>query len=101
MREIRNHNDNISFRNENESRHVSGYAVVFDSLSKDLGGFYEIIDKRALDGVIEKSDVLCVLNHNQERGILARCKYGVGTLTLTIDKRGLKYDFEAPNTALR
>ena len=100
MKEIRNHNDNITFRNESESRHVSGYAVVFDSLSKDLGGFYEVIDKRALDGVIEKSDVLCVLNHNQERGILARSKYGVGTLTLTIDERGLKYDFEAPNTAL-
>ena len=100
MKEIRNHNDNITFRNESESRHVSGYAVVFDSLSRDLGGFYEVIDKRALDGVIEKSDVLCVLNHNQERGILARSKYGVGTLTLTIDERGLKYDFEAPNTAL-
>ena len=100
MKEIRNHNDNITFRNEAESRHVSGYAVVFDSLSKDLGGFYEVIDKRALDGVIEKSDVLCVLNHNQERGILARSKYGVGTLTLTIDERGLKYDFEAPNPAL-
>lgn len=100
MREIRNHNDNITFRNENENRHVSGYAVVFNSESKDLGGFYEVIDKRALDGVIEKSDVLCVLNHNQERGLLARSRYGVGTLSLTIDERGLKYDFEAPNTAL-
>lgn len=100
MKEIRNHKENITFRNEGENRHIEGYAVVFNSLSKDLGGFFEVIDKRALDNVIEESDVYCLLNHNQERGLLARSKYGKGSLTLSIDERGLKYEFEAPKTGL-
>lgn len=83
-----------------QGRNVTGYAVVFDSLSHDLGGFREIIAADALSGVIEKSDVLCLLNHNADRGILARSKYGAGTLRLELDAKGLKYSFEAPNTPL-
>ena len=81
-------------------RTVTGYAVVFDSYSKDLGGFKEIIDRHALDGVIENSDVLCVLNHNTDRGVLARSNKGKGSLKLTLDEKGLKYEFKAPKTQL-
>ena len=45
--------------------------MVFDSLSNDLGGFNEIITRNALDGVIEKSDVFCLLNHDKSKGVLA------------------------------
>ena len=96
MKEIRNLGDVSSL----EGRTVEGYAIVFDSLSNDLGGFHEIISRSALDGIIEKSDVLCLLNHNEDKGVLARSNKGVGSLTLSIDDRGLKYSFEAPNTAL-
>lgn len=89
----------IEFR-EQESRKVEGYASVFNSRSKDLGGFTEIIDPAAFNGVIERSDVLALLNHDQDRGVLARSRKGVGSLTLTIDERGLHYSFDAPNTAL-
>lgn len=89
----------IEFR-EAESRKVEGYASVFNSRSKDLGGFTEIIDPAAFNGVIERSDVLALLNHDQDRGVLARSRKGVGSLTLTIDERGLHYSFDAPNTAL-
>lgn len=99
IKEIRNNNVNIAPLKE-ESRLVEGYAIVFNSESNDLGGFVEMIDERALDNVIEQSDVLCLLNHNQDRGVLARCKNGSGSLVLEIDERGLKYLFEAPNTAL-
>lgn len=98
MKEIRNIEQSFEFNNE--SRLVTGYAIVFDSLSRDLGGFKEIIDKEALDGVLENSDILCLLNHNEDKGVLARSKYGKGSLTLVIDERGLKYSFEAPNTSL-
>lgn len=81
-------------------RRVSGYALNFSTNSNDLGGFIETIAPGALDGVLEKSDILCLLNHNEDRGCLARCKNGKGSLTLTVDKKGLKYEFEAPNTAL-
>ena len=89
----------IEFR-EAESRKVEGYASVFNSRSKDLGAFTEIIDPAAFNGVIERSDVLALLNHDQDRGVLARSRKGVGSLTLTVDERGLHYSFDAPNTAL-
>ena len=34
---------NIELREEGESRFVEGYASVFNSRSRDLGGFQEII----------------------------------------------------------
>lgn len=98
MKEVRMNQDSIT--NLPESRKVEGYAVVFQSESNDLGGFKEVIDSRALDGIIEKSDVLCLLNHNEDKGVLARSNKGTGSLTLEVDEKGLKYSFEAPNTAL-
>ena len=83
-----------------ESRLIEGYAIVFNSDSNDLGGFTERINPDSLEGVIERSDVLCLLNHNEDKGVLARCKNGIGSMKLEIDERGLKYSFEAPNTAL-
>lgn len=97
MKEIRNLRDEI--RNEGESRTVEGYALVFNSESKDLG-FREVIIPEALEGVIERSDVFAVVNHDKERGVLARSKYGEGNLSLTIDEKGLKYRFDALNTQL-
>lgn len=83
-----------------ESRLIEGYALLFNSESQDLGGFVEVIEPNSLDGVIERSDVFCLLNHNDDRGILARSKKGEGSLLLEIDEVGLKYMFEAPKTAL-
>ena len=60
MKELRN----CSLRKNDESRTVEGYAIVFNSESKDLGGFTEIIEPAAIDGILEKSDILCLLNHN-------------------------------------
>lgn len=77
-------------------RTIEGYALIFNSLSEDLGGFKEQIDSNALSDVIVKSDVFALLNHNEERGILARSKNGKGTLQLSIDEKGLKYTFDAP-----
>lgn len=99
IKEVRNNNSEIAPLIE-ESRLVEGYAIVFNSESTGIVGFTEIIEPTALEGVIMQSDVLCLLNHNEDRGILARSKYGEGSLVLEIDEKGLKYTFEAPNTAL-
>ena len=53
-----------------ESRSVTGYAIIFNSESKDLGGFNEVIEPSALEGVLERSDVLCLLNHNEDNYLL-------------------------------
>lgn len=65
MREIRMINENIV--SPEESRKIEGYALVFNTESNDLGGFNEVIDSRALEGVIEKSDILCLLNHKRTK----------------------------------
>lgn len=91
---------NVEFRNDPENRHIEGYGSVFNKRSLDLGGFTEIIAPGAFDGVIEESDVKCYLDHNPDRGILARSRNGEGSLTLSVDDEGLKYSFDAPHTAL-
>lgn len=93
-------NIDLEYRYDEESRTVEGYAIVFNSLSNDLGGFKEMIEPRALDGILEQSDILALLDHNRERGVLARYCKGEGSLSLEVDERGLKYRFEAPHTAL-
>lgn len=98
MKEVRNYEGGIA--QAVASRNITGYALVFNSESNDLGGFFETIDKNALEGVLERSDILCLLNHNEDKGVLARCTNGEGSLKLTVDDTGLKYEFEAPNTAL-
>jgi uncharacterized protein len=79
---------------------VEGYAIVFNKESRNLGGFTEIIEPEAIEGILDKSDILCLLNHSEERGVLARSKFGKGSLKLEVDDTGLKYRFETPATAL-
>ena len=98
MKEIRL-GDNAT--STSESRHIEGYAIVFNSLSNDLGGFREIIEPTAIDDeLIKNSDILCLMNHDIKRGVLARSYHGRGSLKLDIDEHGLHYSFEAPKTAL-
>lgn len=84
---------NVQSEVKNEDRHVSGYAIRFNEESNYLG-FYEIILPSAIDeDTIMRSDIFALLNHDTEK-VLARCKYGVGNLKLTIDNQGVKYDFD-------
>lgn len=83
-----------------DSRIVEGYASLFNSRSVDLGGFTEVISEGAFDGVIERSTCLALMNHSQERGVLARSVKGKGSLKLNVDEKGLHFRFEAPKTTL-
>ncbi len=60
----------LEVRLADDSRHIDGYSAVFNSRSHNLGGFVEVIAPSAFDGVLERSDVKLLLNHNEERGIL-------------------------------
>jgi len=95
---------NKIYRNVQEmqtsGRNISGIAVVVDCWSKDLGGFKEKIDRSALTSdLIMKSDVMLNIDHDPSK-ILARSKYGKGSLKLQITDRGLEFSTEAPNTTL-
>lgn len=95
--EIRNYQYEVRF--EENDRTIEGYAIVCNSESEDLG-FREVIAPEALVGIIEKSDCLMLLEHDRKKGILARSKYGKGSLSLEVDNNGLKFRFTCPNTAI-
>lgn len=97
--EIRNTTFQVTANEEDKKRTVEGYALLF-GVSSDNLGFEEVIERGALDGVLGKSDVFALLNHDRSKGILARAKNGNGSLSLEVDTKGLKYRFEAPKTAL-
>lgn len=73
---------------------IIGYGSVFNSRSEPLWGFREIIKPGAFDDVLG-DDVRGLFNHDPNF-ILGRS--AAGTLKLTTDERGLRYDIEAPDT---
>ena len=76
---------------------VVGYGSIFNSRSENLGGFYEYISPTAIsEETIAKSDVRALINHDQNL-ILARST--TGTLNLTVDEKGLRYEFSIPETS--
>lgn len=85
---------------QQDGRTISGYAVVFDSWSRDLGGFEEIIHKGAItQELLDNSDVIMNINHDDNQ-MLARWRNGEGTLKLELREDGLYFEFEAPDTTL-
>lgn len=82
-----------------EGRVVEGYALRFGQPSQDMG-FIETISPDAIsEETIKNSDIYARLNHREDT-VLARSRYGEGSLELEIDEFGLKYRFVAPNTEL-
>lgn len=93
--EIRNYGGIDNFNEE--TRTISGYALKFDTPSQYMG-FYEKIDRSAIDEeLIKKSDIFALFNHDENK-VLARSRYGEGSLKLEIREDGLYYEFEAPHT---
>ena len=82
---------------DEESRKITGCAIKFDTESQYMG-FYEKIDRSAVDmDLIARSDIFALLNHNGEQ-VLARSRFGQGSLSLELRDDGLYYEFEAPHT---
>ncbi|MGP0696611.1 HK97 family phage prohead protease [Listeria monocytogenes] len=91
-RSIQNATD-VQALSDSELR-VSGYALKFDTISQDLGGFYETIPASAISKV-DLSDVRLLINHDPNK-VMARTKSG--TMTLTKDDTGLYFEAALPNT---
>lgn len=89
---------NIEIRAAEDSRLIEGVAVVFNSWSRDLGGFEEIIRSGAISQeLIDNSDVIANINHDDNL-MVARWKRGTGTLNLELKEDGLHFSYEAPET---
>lgn len=77
---------------EEKQIHLQGYALIFDSLSEDLGYFREIIKKGALDNC-KMDNVVLNINHDMNKPLARNNKYnGIGALTLRVDEKGLFFD---------
>lgn len=72
---------------DKQPKTIEGYALLFNSPSKDLGGFVEVIDPAALDGV-DLSNVIMLDQHDYSKP-LASVK--AGTLKLDTDDKGLHF----------
>lgn len=88
--------DEIEFRDIENQMMIEGYAIQFDKLSENLGGFKEVIDKRALDGV-DLSDTYLLSQHNTADVLGSTASK---TLNLTVTESGLHFSAELPNTQL-
>ncbi len=76
---------------------IEGLAARFDSLSQDLGGFVEKIDKRAFERCLQRCDVRGLKNHDPAQ-LLGRT--GAGTMRLSVREEGLWYEIDAPDTTV-
>ncbi len=84
----------VELRAAKESRTVEGYAAKFNSDSEMFyGSWIERIAPGAFDTVLE-DDAVALFNHDPNL-ILARNKVN---MTIEVDKSGLVYRFDAPNT---
>ena len=80
-----------------KGRTITGYAAKFDTWSEPIyGWFVEKIARGAFEKT-DMSDVIMVFNHDIS-GVLARTTSG--TLKLSVDETGLRFEFEAPDTTL-
>lgn len=85
----------VRYEQREEKDTAGGYAALYN-VRTDLGWFEEEIAPGAFDGVLE-DDVRALFNHDPNH-ILARSKKGSGTLRLSVDDKGLIYDFDIPDT---
>jgi HK97 family phage prohead protease len=83
-----------------ESRTITGTAIVFDTESEVLDDwgtkFREVIKPEACTmEFLNSQDIKMNMLH--ERNLtLARCNKGVGNLRLSVDDKGVNFEFEAP-----
>ena len=92
--EIRELLEDVELRaNEQGEEVLTGYAIVFNRESEDLGGFKEIIERSAVDAV-NFSNTVATFNHNANN-VLGRVPK---TMTYSVDDRGVKVEIKLPDT---
>ena len=92
--EKRGGNFGVEVRAEGEKRTLTGYAVVWDSITTIGDYFVERIAKNAFTKAL-RNDILALVNHDSGR-VVGRTKSG--TLRLAQDDHGLKVEIDVPDT---
>jgi len=86
---------NFEVRSTDAGAVVSGYAAVYESETRIGNAFNEIIARGAFDKALETADCRALFNHNADKVLARRHPDGSGTLKLTTDEIGLRYEFTA------
>jgi len=81
--------------NSDGSKSIVGEAVVYNSLSEDLGGWREQFAPGAFKNSLRTTEVMALYSHDDSR-ILGR--QSSGTLTLTDGPDALRFQCKLPNT---
>ena len=95
--ERRTATEGVELREEGDTLTAVGYAATFDRRSQNLGGFVEQVKKAAFAKTVQEADVRALFNHEPDH-LLGRST--TGTLRLSEDAHGLRYEVALPNTTL-
>lgn len=88
----------LRIEGEGDSRSLSWFPAVFDSLSEDLGGFREVIKSRAFSKTVQESDVRALWNHDPNYVLGRNRAQPTPTLDLHINRHGLRASVTPPDT---
>ncbi len=97
-REVRFFQDaEVRLAGDDQKPVITGYAAVFNKPTQIGQRFKEVIRPGAFDRALkEKQDVRALINHDPGK-IIGRTKSG--TLTLSVDQKGLRYEIDPPDTS--
>ena len=89
---------------EGESRTITGTAIVFNAESEVLDDWGErfrevILPSAATMEFLNRCDIKMNMLHDRDLTI-ARCNQGKGSMRLSVDERGVHFEFEAPKCDL-
>jgi HK97 family phage prohead protease len=94
-----------TFEDDNKKRFISGYASVYGVKSKllyeytnsGIEEFYEIIERGAFANILATPDLDVIFNFNHKSDVVI-ARNTSGTLKLSEDEYGLKFEALVPNT---
>ena len=102
--ELRGLNSELRASNDGAGKRLMGYAATFGTETEiggpiSLGGgFRERLDSHCFDSCLAKNpDVRCLVNHDPNQ-VLGRTRSG--TMKLSTDKVGLRYEVKLPDSSL-
>lgn len=86
-----------SFRlNGQEGRTVNGTAIVYNSLSQDLGGFVERFAPGSVTDSINGGQLTAVLDHDDNKHLASQA---ANSLRAYEDTQGVHFEFQMPDTS--
>lgn len=87
----------VQVRADGDKQKIGGYAAVFAKLSRNLGGFVELINPSFFNTsrMAGWPDVIARYNHDDN---MLLGSTGGNTLRLLVDDTGLQYDVDPPNS---